>query len=77
VDQLANAVTGGWSTPVYLTASGAASDAQTADARFKRELKIVNLGFANPYDVSVRITYSLDNGASRSVRLDQERRKTW
>jgi type IV pilus modification protein PilV len=77
VDQLANSVTGGWSTPVYLTAAGAASATPTAAARFKREMKIVNLGFANPYDVSVRITYSLDNGAERTVRLDQERRKTW
>jgi prepilin-type N-terminal cleavage/methylation domain-containing protein len=77
VDQLSNAVTGGWSTPVYLNAQGDISVALTGDARFKREVKIVNLGFANPYDVSVRVTYNLDNGTPRTVRLDQERRKTW
>ncbi len=77
VDQVAPAVTDGWSAAVYLNAAGQVSAAQTADARFKREIKVVNLGFANPYDVSVRITYNLDNGTPRTVRLDQERRKTW
>lgn len=77
VDQLAAAVTDGWGTAVYLNAQGQVTATQTADARFKREIKIVNLGFASPYDVSVRITYNLDNGTPRTVRLDQERRKTW
>ncbi|HEY2903933.1 MAG TPA: prepilin-type N-terminal cleavage/methylation domain-containing protein [Polyangia bacterium] len=77
VDQLAAAVIDGWSTPVYLNAQGHGNATQTADFRFKRENKIVNLGFANPYDVSVRVTYNLDNGTNRTVRLDQERRKTW
>lgn len=77
VDQLSPSVTDSWSTPIYLNAQGDASKVQTPDARFKRESKIVNLGFANPYDVSVRVTYNLDNGTPRTVRLDQERRKTW
>ncbi|HVR60989.1 MAG TPA: prepilin-type N-terminal cleavage/methylation domain-containing protein [Polyangia bacterium] len=77
VDQMAPAVTNGWSTPDYVSARGQVSVTQTADCRFKRELKIVNLGFAQPYDVSVRITWNLDNGTPRIVRLDQERRKTW
>lgn len=77
VDLMAPAVTGGWSTPVYMNARAQTSNALSADFRFKREVKIVNLGFANPYNVSVRITWNLDNGTPRIVRLDQERRKTW
>jgi Tfp pilus assembly protein PilV len=77
VDQMAPAVTDGWSTAVYLNARAQVSNTQTADFRFKREIKIVNLGFANPSNVSVRISWNLDNGTPRIVRLDQERRKTW
>ena len=77
VDQLSGLVTDSWATPVFISAQGQQSATQTADARFKRESKVVNLGFANPYNVSVRVTYFTDNGTARTVRLDQERRKTW
>jgi hypothetical protein len=31
----------------------------------------------SPYQVSVRVTYNLDQGAVKTIRIDQQRRKTW
>src|SRR6185295_7874917 len=76
VDQLAAATTSGWSPAVYLTAGGASGAAQTPQYRFKLEVQVVNLGPSLPYNVSVRITYALDTGATRTVRLDSQRWKT-
>jgi prepilin-type N-terminal cleavage/methylation domain-containing protein len=77
VDQMAAAVTAGWSTPMYLDSTGAGSASATVNNRFKREVQVMNLGPALPYNVSVQITYSLDTGAPRTVRLDSQRWKTW
>jgi prepilin-type N-terminal cleavage/methylation domain-containing protein len=77
VDQMAAAVTGGWVTTGYLNALGATSAAATPDFRFKREIQVTNLGVGQPYNLSVQITYGLDTGAPRSVRLDAQRWKIW
>jgi hypothetical protein len=79
VDQLAAAVTGGWSTPAFVNPLGAANPGaiRTPDFRFQRDLQITNLGATQPYNVSVRITYALDTGSPKVVRLDTQRYKTW
>ena len=77
VDQLAATVTGGWSTPDYLNALGVANATATADFRFRREVQVTNLGATQPYNISVQITYALDTGAPKIVRLDGQRYKTW
>ena len=38
---------------------------------------MLNLGPAQPYNSSVQITYALDTGAPKVVRLDTQRWKTW
>ena len=77
VDQLAVAVTAGWSAPSYMNPLGSSVAQQTPDFRFKREVQVSNLGPAQPYNISVQITYALDTGAPKIVRLDSQRYKTW
>lgn len=77
LDQMAPAVTPGWSTTGYLNALGAVNATPTAEYRFKRELQVLNLGPTQPYNVSVRITYALDTGSPRVMRLDRQRWKSW
>lgn len=77
VDQLAAAVTTGWAAPSFVNSLGATNATATPDFRFKREAQVVNLGPAQPYNVSVQITYALDTGAPKVVRLDAQRYKTW
>jgi Tfp pilus assembly protein PilV len=77
VDQLAPAVTADWTGTVYLNAAGASSPTQTPDFRFKRDTLVTNGGATSPYAVSVRVSYNLDNGNVKTVRVDQQRRKTW
>jgi Tfp pilus assembly protein PilW len=77
VDQLSPATTAGWTAPIYMNAQGAGRGTGNAEFRFKREVRIENLGAGSPYNVSVRVSYSLDSGQIKTVRLDQERRKTW
>lgn len=77
VDQMAAATTAGWTVVGYLNALGVSSTTQTPDYRFKREAQVTNLGFGQPYNVSVQISYALDTGAPRVVRLDSQRWKTW
>jgi len=77
LDQLSTMVTASWTGAVYLNASGAQSAAATADYRFKREMLVTNQGVGQPYQVSVRVTYNLDTGLGKTIRVDQERRKTW
>jgi prepilin-type N-terminal cleavage/methylation domain-containing protein len=77
LDQLSALVTAGWTGAVYLNAGGAASATQTPAYRFKRETLVTNQGVGQPYQVSVRVTYNLDTGLAKTIRVDQERRKTW
>lgn len=76
VDQLSPSAVSGWAAPVYLSAQGTAGT-ESATYRFKREVKIENQGVGAPYNVSVRVSYSQDSGVVKTVRIDQERRKTW
>lgn len=77
VDQMAAATTPGWTTSGYQNALGVINATKTADFRFKREAQVLNLGPAQPYNISVQITYALDTGAPKVVRLDSQRWKTW
>ena len=77
LDQLATQVTADWTNLTYLNAAGVANAAQTPDFRFKRETLVINQGVLSPYQVSVRVTYNLDQGAVKTIRIDQQRRKTW
>jgi len=77
VDQLSGAVTSGWATATFVNTLGATNATATPDFRFKREVQVVNLGPAQPYNVSVQISYALDTGAPKIVRLDAQRYKTW
>ncbi len=77
LDQLATAVTADWTNTTYLNAAGVANATQTPDFRFKRETLVTNQGVTSPYAVSVRVTYNLDTGAVKTIRIDQQRRKTW
>ena len=77
VDQMAAAVTGGWSTPDYINPLGATRASATTDFRFRREVQVVNLGATQPYNISVKITYALADGTPKIVRLDGQRYKTW
>ncbi len=76
-DFVAPIATGNWTTPVFLDANGTVSAARTPTARFSRRFLVQNLGIALPYNLSVEVSYALDSGAPRIVRLDAERRKTW
>jgi type IV pilus modification protein PilV len=76
-DQMATAVTADWTNLTYLNAAGARSAVQTPDFRFKRETLVTDAGVTSPYAISVRVTYSLDNGSAKTIRVDQQRRKTW
>ena len=42
-----------------------------------RETLVTNQGIGKPYNVSARVTYNLDSGTAKTIRVDQERRKTW
>ena len=77
LDQLATEVSPDWTDVKYLNSAGARNDSKTPEFRFKRESWVVNQGAASPYAVSVRVTYDLDNGSAKTIRVDQQRRKTW
>jgi prepilin-type N-terminal cleavage/methylation domain-containing protein len=77
VDQMAAASTAGWTVMGYANAQGVLNATQTVDNRFKYEAQVTNLGPSQPYNISVQITYALDTGAPKIVRLDSQRWKTW
>jgi len=80
VDQFKSPVliaTGNWSPPAYLNAEGVTAAAPSAAFRWTRRWRVVNLGQAQPYVISVTVTYNSDTGTPRTVRLDLERRKSW
>jgi len=78
---LANPIgTDTWSSPVYMNAEGAqltAAPANVAAYRWIRRWRVINLGVAQPYVISVTVTYNSDTGTPKTVRLDMERRKSW
>lgn len=76
VDRLLPIATGNWSAIEYLDANGAVG-AQAPGFRWARQWRVVNTGAAAPYNISVTISYNLDSGTPKIVRLDVERRKEW
>lgn len=81
---LANPIgTATWSSPVYMNAEGAQLTvaptlvADVAAYRWIRRWRVINLGVAQPYVISVTVTYNSDTGTPKTVRLDMERRKSW
>ena len=66
---------GAWTAPVFVTAAGATSVTATGAARWSRRTRVVDLGIGQPYNISVEVSYALDSGIPKIVRLDQERRK--
>jgi Tfp pilus assembly protein PilV len=77
VDMLGPIAGPDWTTPVYLDAQGRSSAAATPTNRWQMQSRVVNLGINQPYNISVQISYALDTGTPKVVRLDAERRKTW
>jgi len=76
-DQLAGIANAAWSAPVYVAADGTSSATSGPLYRFQQQTRVVNLGVGQPYNVSVMITFALDTGRPKVVRLDQQRWKTW
>jgi type II secretory pathway component PulJ len=69
-----------WSTPEYLDANGSCATGTgtwTGTCRWRRQWKVLNVGSGQPYDISVQVTYSLDTGTPKIVRIDGERRKSF
>jgi hypothetical protein len=54
-----------------------AAPANVAAYRWIRRWRVINLGVAQPYVISVTVTYNSDTGTPKTVRLDMERRKSW
>lgn len=76
VDLLLPQATGNWSAVDYLNANGAVGAAGPAN-RWARQWRVLNTGAGSPYNISVTISYNLDSGTPKVVRLDVERRKEW
>jgi prepilin-type N-terminal cleavage/methylation domain-containing protein len=69
-----------WSTAEYLDANGGCPTGTatwTGMCRWRRQWKVLNVGIGQPYDISVQVTYSLDSGNPKVVRIDAERRKSF
>ena len=71
-----------WKPAAYVNAEGveltsAPTGAVAAEFRWTRRWRVLNLGPARPYVISVTVTYNSDTGTPKTVRLDMERRKSW
>ena len=71
-----------WKPAGYVNAEGveltsAPTGAAAAEFRWTRSWRVLNLGPARPYVISVTVTYNSDTGTPKTVRLDMERRKSW
>jgi Tfp pilus assembly protein PilV len=76
IDMLAPIADGNWTTPIYLDAQARAG-AQSPTNRWQVTTRVTNLGADQPYNISVVVSYALNTGATKTVRLDIERRKDW
>ena len=77
VDALGPIASGVWTTPVYLDSRGNSSAAQSATARWQMRSRVTDTGIAQPYNISVEVSYALDTEVPKTTRIDVERRKTW
>lgn len=76
VDMLLPIASGNWSAIDYLDVNGNVG-AQSPANRWARQWRVLNTGAGAPYNISVTVTYNLDSGTPKIVRLDVERRKEW
>lgn len=76
VDLLLPQASGNWSAIEFLNVNGVIGPAGPA-SRWARQWRVLNTGAGSPYDISVTISYNLDSGTPKVVRLDVERRKEW
>jgi type IV pilus modification protein PilV len=77
LDALGPIATGAWTTPIFVTAQGRTSSTWTAAARWQVRSRVTDLGIAQPYNISVEVSFGLDTGRPKVTQLDLERRKTW
>ena len=77
VDALGPLANGQWTDPVFLDVMGRQSDALTASNRWRLRSRVTDVGVAQPYQISVEISYSINSDSPKTVRIDIERRKTW
>jgi type IV pilus modification protein PilV len=75
-DLLAPVASGSWTAPIYLDAQGRAAP-QSPTNRWQVVTRVTDTGAGLPYNISVVVSYALNTGATKTVRLDTERRKTW
>jgi type II secretory pathway pseudopilin PulG len=76
VDMLAPMADDTWTDAVYLDAQ-AHEGPRSPIYRWQVVTRVTNVGINQPYNISVQVTYALNTGAAKTVRLDLERRKTW
>ena len=76
LDMLSPLASGLWTAPLYLDAQGK-TGAQSPRCRWSVQTRVTDTGVAQPYNLSVLVTYARDTGQPRTVQLDVERRKTW
>lgn len=76
VDMLLPIASGNWSAIEYLDVNGNVGP-QSPGNRWARQWRVLNTGAGAPYNISVTVTYNLDSGTPKIVRLDVERRKEW
>jgi prepilin-type N-terminal cleavage/methylation domain-containing protein len=77
VDALGPIATGTWTPAVFVDAQGRQTDTPSATARWQLRTRVTDLGPAQPYNISVEVSYALDTETPKITRLDVERRKTW
>ena len=77
IDMLAPVADDNWDTPLYLDAQGRSQANQSPTNRWQVTTRVSNLGVGQPYNISVQVSYALDSGSPKTVRLDVERRKSW
>ena len=67
-----------WKTTVPVNVEGIElATGKAPEYRWTRTWRVVNLGYGQPYVISVAVTYLSDTGNPKTVRLDMERRKSW
>jgi prepilin-type N-terminal cleavage/methylation domain-containing protein len=75
IDRMAVVATGQWSNPVWLEATGRPAVAQSPVARWRRRVRVIDLGVNQPYNISVEVQYALDTGNPKIIQLDLEKVK--
>ena len=75
IDRMAVVATGQWSNPVFLDATGRPAAQQSPAFRWRRRVRVIDLGLNQPYDISVEVQYALDTGNPKIIQLDLEKVK--